>query len=87
MEQRKGENKPLGIKGLLGVGLDGRDGHTRISRGANFFLVGGSKQTHERMQHFALKFNERVDERGKKMEDINRHELQEIVEEIHEEED
>ncbi len=28
---------------LLGVGLDNRDGHQRITRGDNFCLVGGSE--------------------------------------------
>ena len=27
---------------LLGLGLDGKDGHTRITTGENFKLVGGS---------------------------------------------
>ena len=78
-------NKPLGIKGLLGLGLDGEEGRTRISRGPNFHLYGGSKETHRKMQQTAVKFNEHVDERGKKLEDINRLELIEIVEEVREE--
>ncbi len=79
------ENKPLGIKGLLGLGLDGEQGRTRISRGPSFCLYGGSEETHEKMQQTAVKFNERVDERGKKLQDINRRELTEIVEEVREE--
>jgi len=78
----KQEEKPLGIKGLLGVGLDGDDGHTRISRGPNFFLLGGSKGTHEKMQHVALSFNDKVGRRGKKIEEINSRELDEIAREI-----
>ena len=31
---------------LLGLGLDGKDGHTRITTGENFKLVGGSEETH-----------------------------------------
>jgi len=83
MPSESGE-KPLGIKGLLGLGLDGRDGHTRISRGPNFLLYGGSKDTHEKMQETALKFNECVRERGKPLHKINGKELQEIVERVRE---
>ncbi len=81
-EDHQDKGKPLGIKGLLGLGFDGIDGHTRISQGPNFVLYGGSKQTHERMQKTVVRFNEQVDERGKKLEEINRRELDEIVEEI-----
>lgn len=28
---------------LLGLGLDGKDGHRRITKGDNFCLVGGSE--------------------------------------------
>jgi len=76
------EDKPLGIKGLIGLGFDGYDGRTRISRGPNFVIYGGSRETHQKMQQTALKFNKLVDERGKSIEQINRRELQEIVEEV-----
>ena len=85
MAQDQDKDKPLGIKGLLGLGFDGADGRMRISQGPNFVLYGGSKDTHEKMQETALKFNERVDVRGKKLEDINRRELDEIVKEVGEE--
>lgn|GEM_PF-5938141 len=31
------------ISGILGIGLDGDDGHTRITRGKNFVLWGEVK--------------------------------------------
>ena len=74
------DEQPLGIKGLLGLGLDGTDGHVRISRGPNFYLFGGSETTHEKMQGFAVKFSEGIDERGKKIDELNKRELEEIVE-------
>jgi len=49
---------------LLGVGLDGDDGHKRITRGEGFLLLGGSHQTHERMQETAVKFSQRLADRG-----------------------
>ena len=61
--------------GLLGLGLDGRDGHVRITRGGNFHLVGGSQDPHEAMQESCIKLNEKLDARGKRLEDLDRGEL------------
>jgi len=51
--------------GFLGVGLDDADGHQRLTRSDHFLLVGGSADTHERMQDTAIRFNEKLKERGK----------------------
>lgn len=32
---------------MLGIGLDNKDGHKRITKGDNFMLVGGSEETLE----------------------------------------
>ncbi len=55
---------------LLGVGLDGEDGHTRVTRGENFHLVGGSQETHEVMQEKCIKLNEKLRDRGKQLEEL-----------------
>jgi hypothetical protein len=67
---------------LLGVGLDNDDGHTRLTRGQNFVLVGGSHDTHSVMQETAVKINERLDRRGKRLEDVSVGELRDICEEV-----
>ena len=67
---------------LLGLGFDAKDGHLRITRGKNFYLYGGSKPTHEVMQEKAIKFNEQLKARGKTIYDVNREELNEIVDKI-----
>lgn len=64
---------------LLGVGLDGKDGHVRLTRGENFQLVGGSKETHEVMQETAVKINEELDRRGKRLGDISKNEFIDIA--------
>ena len=64
---------------ILGVGLDDRDGHVRVTRGGNFHLVGGSQDTHEHMQESCIKFNEKLDARGKAMEELGREELAELA--------
>jgi len=67
---------------LLGIGHDNRDGHIRITRGENYRLFGGSQETHEVMQEKAIKFNEKLRDRGKRLEDISRQEFREIAHEI-----
>lgn len=67
---------------LLGLGLDAADGEKRITKGKNFLLAGGSKTTHEHMQEKAIKFNEELDRRKKRIEDINRDEFFDIADRI-----
>lgn len=69
---------------MLGLGLDGDDGHTRLTRGKNFVLYGGSPETHAQMQETALKVNEQLDRRGKQLEDVSPRELRDIFREISE---
>jgi hypothetical protein len=55
------------VVGFVGVGLDNNDGHQRLTRCDHFFLVGGSAQTHEKMQDSAIKFNEALERSCKKL--------------------
>lgn len=77
---RKNERKAA----LLGLGLDGDDGHTRLTRGDNFVLYGGSQDTHAQMQETAIKLNEKLERRGQRLEDVSPRDLREIWREIHE---
>jgi hypothetical protein len=67
---------------LLGLGLDNEDGHVRYTKGPNFHLFGGSEETHEEMQDKAVRFNEELKKREKRLEDVNHEEFHEIAEEI-----
>lgn len=67
---------------LLGLGFDAKDGHVRITRGKNFRLFGGSKDTHEMMQEKAIRFNEQLEKRHKTLDDINEKEFHEIAKTI-----
>lgn len=58
------------VVGFLGVGLDG-DGHQRITEIEHFLLVGGSQETHDRMQETAIKFSEALEKRGKRLQDTS----------------
>jgi hypothetical protein len=58
------------VVGFLGVGLDG-DGHRRITECDHFLLVGGSRETHERMQETAVRFGEALERGGKRLTDVS----------------
>ncbi|HAU38249.1 MAG TPA: hypothetical protein DCX07_11120 [Phycisphaerales bacterium] len=64
---------------LLGIGLDRDDEQFRVTRGPNFHLVGGSRETHESMQEKCLKFNEKLDSRGKQLEDLEHREFLDLA--------
>jgi hypothetical protein len=55
---------------LLGLAFDNDDGQTRLTRGKNFFLLGGRQETHAVMQETAVKINEQLEKRGKRLEDV-----------------
>ena len=67
------------VGGLFGVGLDGQDGHQRMTKGEDFFLVGGSDETHGRMQDLVLRMNEQLKRRGKKFADLSRSEFEDLA--------
>ena len=67
---------------LLGLGLDNEDGHTRITAGENFKLVGGSEETHKTMQEKAIKMNEHLKQRGKTLEQVTSEEFHEIADKV-----
>jgi len=73
------EQKKTELVGFLGVGLDNEDGHQRLTRTQHFFLVGGSAETHERMQDTAIRFNEALDDRGKRLSDATTDEVIEML--------
>lgn len=68
------------VVGLLGVGLDNEDGHKRVTQGEEFLLVGGSEETHERMQDVAIYFSEGLKERGKRIQDAS---IEEVIDLLH----
>ena len=64
---RKAKKTKPEIVGLLGVGLDNADGHKRVTRAEDILLVGGSQETHEKMQDVVIYFSESLQERGKRL--------------------
>jgi len=76
---RKAGEKKTEIVGLLGVGLDNQDGHQRLTRSEEFLLVGGSQETHERMQDVALQVTGSLKERGKRLCDAEPREVLDLL--------
>ena len=68
-------------KSLLGVGLDGVDGHKRVTQGGDFLLLGGSEETHERMQDLVVRMNEKLRRKGKSFRDLSEQEFEDLAQE------
>lgn len=65
-KKRKSEPEVIGF---LGVGLDNEDGHQRVTKSEHFILLGGSSETHERMQDTVIRFDESLKKKGKKLQE------------------
>ena len=63
-------------KWILGVGLDHHDQHKRLTKGENFLLIGGSKETHEEMREKTIKLNEVLKKRGRTIDTASRKEIE-----------
>ena len=66
---------------ILGLGLDS-DGHKRITTGENFALIGGTQETHEAMTEKAIKLNEKLKARGRRLDTVSREEFDDIAHEV-----
>lgn len=66
---------------MLGVGLDS-DGSKRITKGSNFSIVGGSKETHETMTEKVIKINEKLSAKGKDLDSVSRAEFEDIAHDV-----
>ena len=64
---------------LLGIGLDNSDGHKRLTSAEQFTIVGGSDETHGRMTETVIKTFEELKTRGKVLQNVEAHELAEII--------
>jgi hypothetical protein len=58
------------VLGFLGIGLDS-DGHRRVTQADHFLIVGGSAETHEKMQETAAKFGEALEKAGKPLREMS----------------
>ena len=79
MANLKKNSQPKAL--MVGVGLDS-DGHKRMTTGANFALVGGSKETHDQMTEKAIKINEKLAKKGKQLHEVSHQEFDDIAHEV-----
>lgn len=77
---RQSKRQTPQLLGLIGLGLDNKDEHQRITRGDEFLLVGGSQETHERMQDVAIHLTESLKAKGRRLQDAP---VEEVVDLMH----
>jgi BMFP domain-containing protein YqiC len=53
-----------------------------VTQGGNFLLAGGSKETHAEMTEKAIKINEKLSARGKRLETVSREEFDDIAQAV-----
>jgi len=64
---------------LLGLGLDAKDGHKRITQGEKFAILGGSEETHDRMTEILVKTCEDLKRKGRELEEAEPKEVAELI--------
>ena len=68
-----------GANYLLGLSLDNKDGHKRITKAKKFSILGGSEETHGKMTETVLKTFETIKGQGKELEQIELDELADLL--------
>ena len=66
---------------MVGLGMDS-DGHKRVTTGDNFVVAGGTQDTHDQMTETVVKINEKLTERGKCLNTVERTEFKDIAESV-----
>ncbi len=67
---------------LLGVGFDTEDSHVRITRGENYDVLMGSAESHEYIQRFIQKIEDRIKSEGLALGDLTPEQFCEFVQAI-----
>lgn len=79
MSRTPPRNDTRTASGLLGLGLDATDGHKRMTSGEDFLLVGGSEETHERMQDVVMRMSEKLKRKGKSFRELSTSEFEDLA--------
>ncbi len=72
------DNKKQNSK-LIGIGLDNKDGHKRITQSERFSVIGGSEEIHQTLTETAIKTFETLDKKGKTLDTVEKEELNDII--------
>jgi hypothetical protein len=76
---RPPSSKDIRVRSLVCVGLDAEDGHKRVTQTDHFLLVGGSAETHQRMQDTAVLFEDYLERRGMTLAETDFEEVLELL--------
>lgn len=79
--KNNGKREEPEVIGFLGIGLDNDDGHTRLTESEHFLLVGGSEETHERLQDKAIRFSEALRRSGRTLQETPLDEVLDLLDE------
>ena len=80
MTERQTKPKEQSQSHLLGLGLDCDDGHVRITKAEEFSILGGSEETHDNMTETVCKTFENLQQRKKRLGDVEPQELADLLE-------
>lgn len=80
-KKKAGKKSEPRVGGIVAVGLDNQDDHRRITRTEEMLLLGGSAETHERMQETAIRFSEELEKCGKTLPEATVREAVEMLRE------
>jgi len=64
---------------LLGVGFDAEDGHIRITQGESHDVLMGSAESHEYLQQLIHRIEEKIEESGLSLEELDPNEFSAFV--------
>lgn len=73
------ESRQSRVVGLLGVGFDHTDGHTRITQSENSHILMGSEESHKALQNICVKIEKSIQDSGRQMSDYTPDELMQLV--------
>ena len=64
---------------LIGLGLDSRDDHHRLTRSDQSLVLGGSAETHDELRETVLRMELELDRQGQRLGDLDPMELAELA--------
>ena len=64
---------------LLGIGMDNKDGHKRLTAAEDFSVIGGSEETHDKMTETLIRTFEYLARKDKTLDEISRAELSDLL--------
>lgn len=70
------------ISSIVGLGLDGTDGHLRFTEGENFKIHEGSDESHALMQDLCIRINQELAQRGVSLEHLSRAEFVALLKDL-----